>query len=288
VWLRAVWLVSSQKRGLSLLDLRRLLGLGSYETAWRMLHKLRRAMRPTSGLLYGVVEIDETYVGGPGARARGRRQANEAIVAIAVEKHEPKGLGRARLERIVDVSADTLTGFVQRHVAPSFPDENDRLCETILETDGWPGDDRLAAAGYRHEQISLNQTRDRKAAHRELPACHRVAALLKRWLLGTHQGGVNREQLDAYLDEFVFRFNRRSSRSIGLRFTACSQARCRPRRARTRPSSPHRLPDPTPSIEVRQGDSPLQANPRDRIYEPYAFATRAAGVLTCSPPVLTG
>src|SRR6266571_4309711 len=111
-----------------------------------------------------------------------------------------------------------------------------------------------------------------RPAHRELPACHRVAALLKRWLLGTHQGGVNHEQLDAYLDEFVFRFNRRSSRSIGLRFTACSQARCRPRRARTRPSSPHRLPDPTPSIEVRQGDSPLQANPRDRIYEPYAFA----------------
>jgi hypothetical protein len=218
VWLRAVWLVSSQKRGVSALDLQRLLGLGSYETAWTMLHKLRRAMRPTSGLLYGVVEIDETYIGGPGARSQGRRQANKAIVAIAVEKHEPKGLGRARLERIADVSADTLTGFVQRNVAPSFPDEHDRLCETILETDGWHGYDRLAAAGYRHEQISLNQTRDRKAAHRELPACHRVAALLKRWLLGTHQGGVNHEQLDAYLDEFVFRFNRRSSRSIGLRF----------------------------------------------------------------------
>jgi hypothetical protein len=107
---------------------------------------------------------------------------------------------------------------VQRNVAPSFPDEHDRLRETILETDGWHGYDRLAAAGYRHEQITLNQTRDRKAAHRELPACHRVAALLKRWLLGTHQGGVNHEQLDAYLDEFVFRFNRRSSRSIGLRF----------------------------------------------------------------------
>jgi hypothetical protein len=107
----------------------------------------------------------------------------------------------------VDVSADTLTGFVQRNVAPSFPDEHDRLCETILETDGWHGHDRLAAAGYRHEQISLNQTRDRKAAHRELPACHRVAAPLKRSLLANHQG-----------DEFVSRFNRRSSRSIGLRF----------------------------------------------------------------------
>ena len=218
VWLRAVWLVSSQKRGVSALDLQRLLGLGSYETAWTMLHKLRRAMRPTSGLLYGLVEIDETYIGGPSAQAQGRRQANKAIVAIAVEKHEPKGLGRARLERIMDVSADTLTGFVQRNVAASFPDAHERLCETILETDGWHGYDRLAAAGYRHERISLNQTRDRKAAHRELPACHRVAALLKRWLLGTHQGGVNHEQLDAYLDEFVFRFNRRSSRSIGLRF----------------------------------------------------------------------
>jgi hypothetical protein len=121
VWLRAFWLVSSQERGVSALDLQRLLGLGSYERAWTMLHTRWRAMRPTSGLLYGVVEIDETSIGGPGARSRGRRQANKAIVAIAVEKHEPNGLGRARLERIADVSADSLTGFVERNVAPSFP-----------------------------------------------------------------------------------------------------------------------------------------------------------------------
>ena len=138
VWLRAVWLVSSQKRGVSALDLQRLLGLGSYETAWTMLHKLRRAMRPTSGLLYGVVEIDETYIGGPDARSQGRRQANKAIVAIAVEKHEPKGLGRARLERIADVSADTLTEFVQRNVAPQLP----RRTRPALRDD--PRDRRLA------------------------------------------------------------------------------------------------------------------------------------------------
>jgi len=206
-WFAAVWQVASQKNGFSALALQQVLGLGSYQTAWTMLHKLRRAMvRPERERLRGTVEVDECYVGGSEAGAHGRQTEKKAIVAIAVELHEPRGFGRARLRRVADVSAASLLPFVRAAVAPGAQ----------VRTDGWSGYNALAAEGYAHTRTLLSSSSD--PAHVSMPAVHRVASLLKRWLLGTHQGSVRAEQLDRYLDEFTFRFNRRSSRSRGLLF----------------------------------------------------------------------
>jgi transposase-like protein len=206
-WFAAVWYVTGQKYGASALSLKRILGLGSYETAWTMLHKLRRAMvRPGRERLKGTVEVDETYVGGEEQGVRGRQTLRKAIVAIAVEVHAPKGFGRLRMQRIPDVSSVSLTGFVLGAVQPG----------TVVRTDGWKGYNDLAQAGYIRNRTVLAATGD--PAHVAMPAVHRVASLLKRWLLGTHQGAVKPEHLDDYLDEFTFRFNRRTSRSRGLLF----------------------------------------------------------------------
>ncbi len=206
-WFAAAWFVTSQKHGLSALGLQRALGLGSYETAWMILHRLRVAMvRPGRERLQGSVEVDETYVGGAEAGVRGRQTQDKSIVAIAVEVHEPKGFGRARLARIADVSAASLIPFVQASVEPGA---------TVM-TDGWSAYGALPLHGYTHTKTILAASGD--PAHVSMPAVHRVASLLKRWLLGTHQGSVSAEHLDAYLGEFTFRFNRRSSRRRGLLF----------------------------------------------------------------------
>ena len=206
-WFAATWHVASQKNGVSAMALQQVLGLGSYQTAWTMLHKLRRAMvRPERERLSGAVEVDETYVGGSEAGVHGRHTEKKAIVAIAVEVHEPRGFGRVRLRRVPDASAASLLPFVREAVAPG----------TQVRTDGWSGYSGLAAQGYVHSKTLLSSSGD--PAHVSMPAVHRVASLLKRWLLGTHQGAVGLEQLDRYLDEYTFRFNRRSSRSRGLLF----------------------------------------------------------------------
>ena len=206
-WFAAAWQVAGQKNGLSAMALKQLLGLGSYQTAWTMLHKLRRAMvRPERERLRGVVEVDENYVGGSEAGVHGRHTEKKAIVAIAVEVHEPRGFGRARLRRVPDASAASLLAFVREAVAPGAQ----------VRTDGWSGYNGLSEEGYVHTRTLLSSSGD--PAHVSMPAVHRVASLLKRWLLGTHQGSVRVEQLDRYLDEFSFRFNRRSSRSRGLLF----------------------------------------------------------------------
>ena len=206
MWFLAIWFVTSQKNGVSALGLQRVLGLGSYETAWTWLHKLRRAMvRPGRDGLTATVEVDETYVGGPEQGKRGRQIETKAIVAVAAEK-SGRGIGRIRLRHIKDVSADSLLGFVQGTVAPG----------SVVHTDGWSGYSGLAAAGYQHQVTVINDGPD--PAHEVMPRVHIVASLLKRWLIGTHQGGIQHRHLDYYLDEFTFRFNRRRSRARGLLF----------------------------------------------------------------------
>ncbi len=217
-WFAAVWYVTNQKNGVSALGLQRVLGIGSYQTAWTMLHRLRRAMvRPGRERLSGMVEVDETYVGGParGTR-RGRLPSEEAeaklpnstksIVAIAVEIHEPKGFGRIRLRRVPDASERSLLPFVRESIEPG----------SLIRTDGSFAYRSLPEHGYpRHRIVHLGSD---EPAHVTMPGVHRVASLLKRWLLGTHQGSVQPQQLDYYLDEYTFRFNRRTSRSRGLLF----------------------------------------------------------------------
>ncbi len=206
VWFRAIWWVTSQKTGASALSLQRLLGLGSYRTAWTWLHKLRRAMvRPGRDRLTGAVEVDETFVGGLAPGGGGRAIDNKALVAVAVEVRG-RAMGRIRLRRVPDSTADSLLPFVREAVAPG----------ARVVTDGWRSYLTLPSLGYRHDRrIALGSDESREAV---LPRVHRVASLLKRWLLGTHQGAVSREHLDYYLDEFTFRFNRRASRHRGKLF----------------------------------------------------------------------
>lgn len=207
LWFRAAWHVTSQKHGASALGLQRVLGLGGYLTAWSWLHKLRRAMvRPKRDTLSGMVEVDETYVGGMAEGKRGRGADHKALVVIAAEENG-KGIGRIRMSRVADASAASLEGFVQSAVAPG----------SRIHTDGWDGYGGLSALGYAHE-LSVLRGLDCSAPATLLPRVHRVAALLKRWLLGTHQGAVRPDHLDYYLDEYTFRFNRRTSRSRGKLF----------------------------------------------------------------------
>ena len=205
-----MWYVTSQKNGASALGLQRVLGLGGYLTAWSWLHKLRRAMvRPGREQLGGEVEVDETYVGGLAEGPRGRGSQKKALVAIAAQK-DGKGIGRIRLARIADASAQSLRAFVEASLGPG----------TQVVTDGWEAYAGLPQWGdgsYGH-RVHVLRDQGADAATRLLPRVHRVAALLKRWLLGTPQGAVRAQHLDYYLDEFTFRFNRRRSASRGKLF----------------------------------------------------------------------
>ena len=204
-WFRAMWCVSSSKTGTSALALQQILGLGSYRTAWAWLHKLRRAMvRSGRDRLSGEVEVDESFIGGIGG-AEGRSTATKALIVVAAEavRH---GIGRVRMRRIPDASAASLGAFVQDVIEPG----------SVVHTDGWHGYDRLKANGYRHRATLLRG--DAELAIAQQPRVHRVISLLKRWLLGTHQGAVTQVHLDYYLDEFTFRFNRRRSRHRGKLF----------------------------------------------------------------------
>ncbi|HSO93828.1 MAG TPA: IS1595 family transposase [Candidatus Dormibacteraeota bacterium] len=205
-WFLAMWFIACQKNGVSALGLQRVLGLGSYETAWTWLHKLRRAMlRPGRDALTGVVEVDETYVGGPEEGVRGRQTETKAIVVVAAEE-SGRGVGRIRLRRVMDVSGDSLISFVRDAV----------VLGSVIHTDGWSGYAGLVKAGYEHRVTVIS--RSAEMAHEVMPRVHIVSALLKRWLDGTHQGGVQHKHLDYYLVEFTFRFNRRHARARGLLF----------------------------------------------------------------------
>ena len=204
-WFRAMWCVTSVKTGTSALAIQQVLGLGSYQTAWAWLHKLRRAMvRPGRDRLSGAVEVDETLWGGLGG-GRGRSTAKKTLIVVAAEE-AGHGIGRIRMRRIPDGSAETLQAFVTDVIEPG----------SAVHTDGWDGYARLTANGYRH-RISLLRGHHELASEL-LPRVHRVVSLLKRWLLGTHQGAVSRVHLDYYLDEFTFRFNSRRSRHRGKLF----------------------------------------------------------------------
>lgn len=202
-----MWYLTTQKFGGNALGLKRIMGFGSYQTAWTWLHKLRRAMvRPGREMLSGRIEVDETYVGGMEEGVKGRETEKKAIVVVAVEVHDPTGFGRIRLRRVPDVSAASLVGFVRDVVEPG---------STVL-TDGWRGYDPLTDAGYCRERIALSASGD--PAYVALPGVHRIVSLLKRWLLGTLHGAAGTKHLDYYLDEYTFRFNRRTSRARGLLF----------------------------------------------------------------------
>jgi transposase-like protein len=206
VWFRAMWWVATQKNGASALGLQRVLGLKSYETAWAWLHKLRRAMvRPGRDRLTGRVEVDECYVGGLEEGLPGRLNLDKALVVVAAQEDGP-GIGRIRMRQIIDASAESLIPFVEDSVEPG----------SIIHTDGWSGYLPLERKGYDHDVTILK--RKKKTASQLMPRVHRVIALLKRWLMGTHQGAVSHKHLDYYLDEFTFRFNRRRSKSRGKLF----------------------------------------------------------------------
>jgi transposase-like protein/ribosomal protein L37AE/L43A len=208
-WLATIWQLTNQKQGLSALGMQRLLGHGSYETAWAQLHKLRRAMvRPGRELLKGLVEVDESYVGGREVGVDGRQTTDKSIVVCAVEVREGKrqSAGRVRMSRIERITKAELEGFIAEAIEPG----------SQVRTDGLRTYEDVGELGYLHERINILAT-GRPASY-SMPHVHRVFALLKRWLLGTHQGSVQPQQLDYYLDEFSFRFNRRRSRHRGLLF----------------------------------------------------------------------
>lgn len=192
-----------------------MLGLGGYETAWTKLHRFRRAMaRPDRERLKGVVEVDETYLAisdrdAPMAedqRKRRKSRTHQVQVVMAVELLQPKGFGRIRLRRIDNDSAEQVVPFVQTCIAPGAQ----------ARTDGSAANLQLKDLGYDHQRTVMLGSD--VPAHVSMAGVHRVAALIKRWILGTHHGSVQPAHLDAYLDEFVFRFDRRTSASRGMLF----------------------------------------------------------------------
>ena len=204
LWFEALWHVCSQKYGASALGLQRVLGLGSYRTAWNWLHKLRRGMvRPGRDRLEGTVEIDEIFIGGPKPGKHGRGAAGKALVLIAAQQ-AGKGIGRIRLKRVADASAASLEPAIIEAIEVG----------SLVRTDAWKGYAGLQRLGFRHQIARTNA----EVGENLLPLANRVASLLKRWLLGTHQGAIHHTHLDYYLDEYTFRFNRRTSRSRGLLF----------------------------------------------------------------------
>jgi transposase-like protein len=199
MWFRAIWWVVGQKNGASAKGIQRMLELGSYQTAWSWLHKMRRAMvRPGRDQLNGVIEIDETYVGGEKPGKRGRGALGKALVSVAVEDKGTDGMGRIRLAVIPDASQENLASFAAQTVTPG----------STIRTDDWTGYGTLPKAGYTHTIV---------ASH-ELKIAHLTISQLKRWLGGTLQGAVSHDHLGYYLDEFTFRFNRRRAAHRGLLF----------------------------------------------------------------------
>lgn len=208
LWFRAMWHVTSQKNGASALGLQRVLGLGSYKTAWALLHKLRRAMvRPDRDRLRGHVEVDEAYWGGEEEGVVGRQTETKALLAVAAEE-SGAGIGRIRMRHITTADRDQLHGFIHDSIEPG----------STVHTDGLNA--YLGLTGYLHDrQVQRRQP----AGTHLLPRVHRVISLLKRWLLGTHQGAIGHDYLEYYLDEFTFRFNRRAAKSRGKLFYRLAQ-----------------------------------------------------------------
>jgi hypothetical protein len=231
VWFTACWLFATGKDGISALSLKRTLEIGSYQTAWAMLHRLRSVLvRPGRDRLAGMVEVDETYIGGqeaglPGGRARGKK----VLTAIALEVREPKGFGRCRMLPLFDASAASLHPFVTDFVEPG----------TTVITDGWQGYCGLDKLGYIHDRRSQRAARAcGEDAGELLPGVHRVASLAKRWLLGTHQGSVDAAHLASYLTNSCSASTAAVPAAAGWCSTGCSNSLSLTTRYVTRTPSP--------------------------------------------------
>jgi len=171
-----------------------------------LLQKLRIAMvRPGRDRLSGRVEVDEAYIGGIEEGVRGRQTVKKSLIVVAAQE-DGKGIGRIRMARVPDASAACLHRFVEDAVEAG----------SRVHTDDWPSYSGLKEKGFRHVATPLS--RRGQSASELLPRVHRVVSLLKRWLMGTHQGAISPEHLDGYLDEFTFRFNRRTSQHRGKLF----------------------------------------------------------------------
>ena len=256
VWFTACWMFATGKDGMSALSVQRALEIGSYPTAWAMLHRLRSVLvRPGRERLTGMVEVDETFIGGEEAGLRGgRARGKKVLTGIAVEVTYPRGMGRCRMAPLSDASAKSLHAFVTDHVEPGA---------TVI-TDAWQGYRGLEEIGYVHDRRSQRAARARGEDPGELlPAVHRVASLIKRWLLGTHQGSVEPAHLPSYMNEFVFRFNRRRSRSRGLLFYRVLELAIAhdPVRYRALVANPQPKTTP-PTPPGRQGHPPSMDRPR--------------------------
>ena len=206
VWFHAIWWMVAQKNGVSAKGLQKILGLGSYQTAWTWLHKFRRLMVLSNrNKLQGIVEVDEVLIGGKKAGKRGRGAEGKSLIVVAVEVIGSK-TGRVRISKVKDASSDSLDSFIETNIDP----------KSIIITDGWAGYTNLKSNGFIHQiqKPNIKEEEDEEV----LPNVHRIASLLKRWLLGTHQSYVNKNKLEYYLDEYVFRYNRRTSNSRGLLF----------------------------------------------------------------------
>lgn len=204
-WFLAVWYVASQKQGANAMGLARALGIKRQKTGWLLLHKIRSGMiRPNRDRLSGLVEVDEILIGGKRHKYEGRSPQGKTLVIVAAEDKGKRGIGRIRMRIIPDATADSLHTAVTAMVEP----------DSTVRTDGWTSY-RLKQWGYRHR---LMKRQSHKPGDDPTPLVHLVSSLLKRWLLGTHQGGIQTTHLQEYLDEFVFRFNRRTSRSRGKLF----------------------------------------------------------------------
>jgi len=205
IWFRAIWWTVAQKNGVSAKGLQKILGLGSYRTSWTWLHKFRRLMVFSGRTkLQGTVEVDEVMIGGKTSGKRGRGAEGKSLIAVAVEVQGRK-TGRMRMAKIPDASSDSLNRFIENNIEQS----------STIVTDGWASYNNLVNMGYVHKiQKAVVKEDDEEV----LPNVHRIASLLKRWLLGTHQSYLNKNKLEYYLYEYVFRYNRRTSTSRGLLF----------------------------------------------------------------------
>ena len=205
-WLEVAWHITTAKNGMSATTIERTLGI-SYRVAWTMLQRFRVAMvRSEREKLSGIVEVDETLVGGVDRGGKRGRGSQKSIVVIAIELHSPKGFGRIRMRYIPNASSESLTKFICDAIQQ----------DSTIHTDGWSGYNDIKSFGYKHE-ITVQSTSEDQA-HVSMPGVHNTAALLKRWILGTHQGAFATYHLQAYLEEFTFRFNRRLSKHRGLVF----------------------------------------------------------------------
>ncbi len=255
VWFAAAWLMVNSKTGISATQLRREMEIGSIQTAWAMLHRYRSVMvRPGRDRLTGDVEVDESFLGGPEPGVPGRGALGKVLFAGAVEVEE-HGFGRVRLSIIPNASADSLAAFLDANVEPG----------SCIITDGWSAYPKATQDRYSHRGNSV--TASGLQAHDVLPAVHRVFSLVKRWLMGTMQGSVSPEHLQAYFDEWVFRFNRRNSRSRGLLFhtllrqavtskPVTYQSLCKAGRTRPSPEPANGLRPSPPSQEAGSPELP--------------------------------